>query len=579
VLAPNTQEIKRLLASIEQEVSRQLFSTWGTGLSVSLVYTEMGTDQLEGKSVNEVWSNIHEAFSLRKRERLNRLVLERYGDIFEAQENGGETRRDVISQIEISPGEIVFKLEGAIPTPAVQSDYDDPEAKLVSGPTREQIILGFFMKSEMYRATGTSVMSFSFGNDFDESRKIVPAQIGIRHFILNKGEQVRRIGSVSQQILKVNDTNFMSVEASDKAVRGFELYGGNQYPESIYQYRSGDQAPKTFSEMAGAKDEDRAKESSNYNQEFGEVAFKRLGILRMDVDGLGSVFRHFKGSMAHFSALSRQLDWFFKGYLNTLWEEGQIEVKDRSGEKQPFPFREWTQIIYSGGDDLFLVGKWDCLLELAQQIELKFREWVCGHPGLGISGGMVFTTHKFPVIKAARQCDDFEKLAKRHKFTDKAGKIVWQKNSLMVFDHPLHWEHELPIVIRLKNEMLRHIEADILPRGFIIGLQTFHQLKVVQEQSNDTSTWRWQLAYQIARLQNRLHKRTGKDDSGEQVNELFVFLKELKTNIFADRYEGESLASKTNYHFFDLLSIAARWSEYELRTILDKKSTNNTLSI
>jgi CRISPR-associated protein Csm1 len=320
-----------------------------------------------------------------------------------------------------------------------------------------------------------------------------------------------------------------------------------------------ERAPKTFSEMAGTKDEDRARESPSYADKFEEASFKRLAILRMDVDGLGEVFRTFLGSLAHFSALSRQLDWFFKGYLNTLWNEGKWKAEN---------FKDWTQIIYSGGDDLFLVGRWDCLLEFARVIQKEFRDWTCEHPQLGISGGLVFVTHKFPIIRAAELCDDAERFAKEHNFVaNNGGQVIWSKNALTVFDHPLHWDHELPIVSVVKDELVKYANADLLPRGFIISLQNFHALKLQQNITpNESPTWRWQMAYQIARLLQRLEKRHGaKDREATMPTKLFEFLHELQTGIFIGQYKGQSLQS--NYDFFDLIAIAARWAEYELRSL------------
>ncbi len=40
------------------------------------------------------------------------------------------------------------------------------------------------------------------------------------------------------------------------------------------------------------------------------------------------------------------------------------------------------QIIYSGGDDLFIVGKWDVVLQMAHTIQKEFANWVCHNPSL-----------------------------------------------------------------------------------------------------------------------------------------------------------------------------------------------------
>ena len=65
--------------------------------------------------------------------------------------------------------------------------------------------------------------------------------------------------------------------------------------------------PKTFDELAECPG-----------------SLKRLGFLRMDVDNLGASIAKSADSLARHSAISRSLDWFFKGYLNTLRQSEQL---------------------------------------------------------------------------------------------------------------------------------------------------------------------------------------------------------------------------------------------------------------
>lgn len=108
----------------------------------------------------------------------------------------------------------------------------------------------------------------------------------------------------------------------------------------------------------------------------GGEGFKRLGILRMDVDNLGRIFQEGFGenrsSFSRYAALSRSFDWFFKGYINTLWKGH---------------FSNSTYIVYSGGDDLFLVGRWNDCIAFAELIRTEFRKYVCENPILRFPAG------------------------------------------------------------------------------------------------------------------------------------------------------------------------------------------------
>ena len=91
----------------------------------------------------------------------------------------------------------------------------------------------------------------------------------------------------------------------------------------------------------------------------------RLGVLRADVDHLGAAFlAGFPASyttLTRVAALSRQLALFFKHGINALCRGevngiGEREYKKFSLFGTPKQEARQVHIIYSGGDDLFLVG-------------------------------------------------------------------------------------------------------------------------------------------------------------------------------------------------------------------------------
>lgn len=129
--------------------------------------------------------------------------------------------------------------------------------------------------------------------------------------------------------------------------------------------------------------------------------FKRLGVLRMDVDDLGKFFQGGFGqyaTLARLASLSFQSSLFFEGWLKRLCES----------EK----FNGLIYTVYSGGDDVFLIGPWDIMPDLAQMIDKDFKRFTGGHPGLHISAGMAFIGGKYPVYQAAEDAKDTLEQAK-----------------------------------------------------------------------------------------------------------------------------------------------------------------------
>ena len=172
-----------------------------------------------------------------------------------------------------------------------------------------------------------------------------------------------------------------------------------------------------------------ARTERGYVQEFSGLARRsggsltargicRLGVLRADVDNLGAAFlagfpaRY--ATLSRTAALSRALSLFFKRYINDvcagrLAEDGTEPFSLFGREKARERF---VHIVYSGGDDVFLVGAWDDLLELAVDLYRAFRKFTGGR--LHFSAGFGMFEASFPVAEMARRTGVLEDAAKQH---------------------------------------------------------------------------------------------------------------------------------------------------------------------
>jgi hypothetical protein len=150
-----------------------------------------------------------------------------------------------------------------------------------------------------------------------------------------------------------------------------------------------------------------------------------IGVLRMDVDNLGELFTRKIPEEAmtpvRTSTLSRLLTRFFTDFINALCE-GEGLPPD---QKEPFWLfpegrlskpskKRWVTIVYSGGDDLFIVGAWSDVIELAFDIHTAFRRYVCDHPDITLSGGMIVQHEDFPLYQMASLAKDAEEKAKEN---------------------------------------------------------------------------------------------------------------------------------------------------------------------
>lgn len=170
-------------------------------------------------------------------------------------------------------------------------------------------------------------------------------------------------------------------------------------------------------------------------EELAEQAqgIKRIGILRADVDNLGSTFvSGFKRdngdekyvTLSRTAALSRQLSLFFKCYINKLLADGEEGILSGKGKRN-------VLIVYSGGDDVFLAGAWNDVIAAFVELRHALRRFAQGT--LTISGGIGIYQPKHPINVMAKETAELES----------ASKNVPGKDAVTLFDdrnHSYQWK-------------------------------------------------------------------------------------------------------------------------------------------
>lgn len=312
-------------------------------------------------------------------------------------------------------------------------------------------------------------------------------------------EQILSSTSTPITFLSINDVNFSSIPLRFP------------YPERVnsclFVLGSNYSFDKTFEEIA--------------NESKG---IKRLGILRLDVDDLGKIFslglksyRHKKAvskrfySLGRITTLSSQLNLFFGAIVP------QIIVSDSSFSKR-------VTVVYSGGDDLFLLGAWDAIPHIAFRIRKTFQEFTCFNPCFGLSGGITITGGKFPIYKGAELAGDAETKAKKNKYRTKDGSVR-NKNSLTFLDVPIAWP-EFEELIGIYNHILDLLSNErfypLLRRLRDIAYlwekdKLFFREKItlsIQEVKDRlmAEKWRWRMVYSLGRFSEKYSEIENKID-------------------------------------------------------------------
>lgn len=139
------------------------------------------------------------------------------------------------------------------------------------------------------------------------------------------------------------------------------------------------------------------------HEEFGEMAEessgKKLACFQADMDSLGEIFKNGLNvkTMSRISTLSRLLTYFFKHRIKKIAEGKNIAI------------------VYSSGDDLFIVGGWEDVLRFANEMQIEFRNFTGHNDRVTYTGCFVLFDEKESISKvkeAAEQAEKFGKIKK-----------------------------------------------------------------------------------------------------------------------------------------------------------------------
>lgn len=345
-------------------------------------------------------------------------------------------------------------------------------------------------------------------NEFDNKYN---AQV-VRHFLLN-------------------DTELKNLKGDTE--KGFKFYGGDW------------RMPDTYEDVIN-----------------NGVGIQRLGVLRLDVDNLGLIFKEGLGTKATFGRvvqLSSMLDFFFSHYLNKIKHFSWDPKVGLSEDYKNFDYkvRELIEIVYSGGDDVFIVGHWSLLPDIAIWINEEFKKFTSENPNFSISAGISLFDDKYPIYKAALDAGELENKAKKKERKNRDGEKK-KKNGICFLDEntPVSWKDfkQISNYVKMFYGWLEYGEENIegekkkISKGLISRLYSIYEEYKMGKFQN-WAKWRWRASYSLTRL-----ARQYRDPYEKHINE---FAAELFTS------------NKTEQELVHLLFIIANWTD-----LLTRKKEN-----
>lgn len=240
---------------------------------------------------------------------------------------------------------------------------------------------------------------------------------------------------------------------------------------------------------------DYSKEGTIAELAMNSKGIEKLGVVRGDIDNLGHAFvfgfEKERQNIFRAIAFSKSLSLFFKSNINAILAKTQRNVS----------------VVYSGGDDIFLLGSWNDALLSILDIERELKEYSLG--ALTISAGFGLFDPKFPVSYIADMVGALEDRSKR----------LPGKNALTLFStengNTFHWDEIRKRIFGEKKKAIEDCLGSMTERGTTF---LYNILELVQKSD---------VKLNIARLAYLLGRMAPSNDKSEEYTRYEEFERKL----------------------------------------------------
>ena len=363
LLLPNTEDVQNILARCHTEVNNWMLEHFGSSLYLAMAWTACTGAELAGQGTQEAFRRVSEGLSA---EKLCRYSEEQLAAMFMPESDWNKTRDK-----ERECGVCRTSTAHLMPYPADPSIEACPMCShLLKFGERILTKNAFCVSAER----GAEVLSLP----------------GIGRTLYLTAEELDDVDRLSYKIERIYAKN--------------EAYTGDLPAAHLWLGDYSARENKKVLEM-----EDLARRSGGTEDSTG---IPRVGVMRADVDNLGAAFLagfpSEYATMTRTAALSQRLSLFFKHYINDICH-GKFSTHFSLFGREKKAARD-VHIVYSGGDDIFLLGAWDDIVELAVDLRRAFLRFTSGK--LHFSAGIGFFKDKCPIAEMARRTGDLESRAK-----------------------------------------------------------------------------------------------------------------------------------------------------------------------
>lgn len=376
LLAPAVAHTHQTVATLKTEFNHELFQKFQGKVSLNLASHDFLTPDVAGAAFSRVWEAVNQKLSVQKARKFDTQIetlLKRQ----DAHEPCGVCHRDDVKPDKLKP----LGGEGVQACCTCNQMFELGKS-LYS--------VGSFVRSQAASISGAETLA-------QPIRITLGSQTTYYHLFKGSKPHCPSSDSDIQTVYLINNWDIPQHRNFRDRNPTLLLLGNYGQKSKDEKDRKGNPAFMTAAEMAETAQ-----------------GIARVGHLRMDVDRLGQIFAEGlkeRYTLPRLAGLSRQMSYFFKVYLNSLADRRSQNLPP-SAQQLSSDARSNLLFIYAGGDDLFITGSWNEVVEFAFDTYQSFRAYTGHHPDITLSGGISLNGPKYPLYQSADDAGEAEEAAK-----------------------------------------------------------------------------------------------------------------------------------------------------------------------
>jgi CRISPR-associated protein Csm1 len=475
ILSHNTEKTKKAVSEIEDKINQWLIKNFYGQASMGFSFIEASCNDFVTGRFSELW------------ERLSRAVDKKKYSKFDLARHGGCVEKYLDS----------FDNELGI-CPFCARRPADKEARIKDAHACRICRDHAYIGENLVKESRIAITTIEADLEREKLLEPVLGKYQLSFKVSGKLNQLSTDGSLLKYWdIGISSDGNIAKDITAKFINGYVP----KYDEedlSDDRYLAGRKSDKKEQEMI---DQIKADKDDNVPKTFAHIAVKALnftdkrdkfkgiealGILKADVDNLGLLFacgiKEQRQTLSRLATLSRQMNNYFSIFLPY-----KLKTDDR--------FKN-IYTVFAGGDDVFMIGPWNRIIEFAGFLNESFKEYVCKNKNITISAGIALHKPNDPVLTLAETSEHALSLSKSN-----------GRNRIAVFGSTAEWAKFLELE-EIKATILKWLDAGIINSAMLFRLNEFIEMRRQEDELKNGNVhiddmeclkWRSRFKYTVVR--------------------------------------------------------------------------------